>query len=83
VVTAIRKDALPATVASRTFSVRNLAKAWGCSDRVVYELIYSGKLKAFALNPDDSTRKGWRIAVAEAEAFEARRGSLNIPPERQ
>lgn len=45
----------------KIWTVGALSKHVGCTDNTIYALIYTGKLKAFMLNPGAVTRKNWRI----------------------
>jgi hypothetical protein len=62
------------------FTVTGLAKYANTSKNTILAMIYSGKLAAFALNPESPTRKNWRIRNVAWEAFiSAQKSSQNGP----
>lgn len=50
--------------------VTKIAKLAGCGPETIYNLIYSGKLRAVQLNPDPKAeRKNWRVPLSAWNEF--------------
>lgn len=58
---------LTTTTERRAYTVRELARAWGRSERTIYDHIKAGKIRAFKIGG------GLAITVAEVERIEGKR----------
>jgi excisionase family DNA binding protein len=59
----------PAEQLARPFTAATLARRWGCSTTLVYDLLTSGQLEGFRLG------KLWRVSAAAVKAYEGRPGN--------
>jgi IS30 family transposase len=51
-------------------TITKIAKLASCSPETIYNLIYSGKLRAVQLNPDPKAeRKNWRVSLSAWNDF--------------
>lgn len=50
-------------------TIRQITELWKVDAHTVLKLVHSGELRASDISPGKSTRRRWRIARADFEAF--------------